>query len=375
MNPMKNTISVFPAILGLILLMMTAACTKDDGFVTPVADLQLSSASVMVNEEVTFENLGQGQKVTFFTGKEGEVYGKLNAYGLSVEPGNPYITTTYVKSGTYNVVVIVTGFNRDGTVIETDIDSTSLTVTDTVRSINMVVYNNLYTMLLMADASISFNYSPEVRPDANRNFVIPIHDYRVNGLFYLMRSDGKNVTNASRYSFKPLVVGNSLSLSYEINDEPLYNTGNKVFDHSDPDDNTAFVPMKITTVSADGSKLDYYACPVFMPYFTSFSLGSGGTDYPGQFWVSRLDYTEFEYVVSVPVAADSTNLTPAYILNDTENVTVSVVNDGKPESDYSGDGEVTYELIYTRPKTGKDAYLGEITFTTVITVKAVFNQE
>lgn len=358
-----------------MLAAFTVSCTEDDGFIKPVAKLEISSETVGVFEEVTFENLGQGQKVTFFTGKEGEVYGERGARGLSVEPENPMVTTTYTKAGTYNVVAIVTGFNRDGTVIETAIDSAYLIVTDTVRSINKVVYNDTYSLILLADTDIGFSYSPEIIPDGNRNLVIPVHDYRYNGVFYLMRSDNKNVTNASKYAFKPFIVGNSLSITYEIQDEPLYNTGKRVFDHSDPADPTSFVPLKFSTVTVEGEKLDYYSCPVVLPYFTSFSLSDGMEGYDGKFWISRLDYTEYEYRVSVPAGADSASLAPAYVLNDSENVRLTVLNDGKPESDFSGDGEVIYELTYTRPRGEGDSYIGEITLTSKITIKAFFDLE
>lgn len=362
----------------MIAMILWSCAEEPDYFIDPVADIQASNTEVSTNEFVTFTNSGKGQKITLFTGKAGEMFldGTSSAddiqTGVELTAQNPSYSTSYTVAGEYTAVLVATGFKNGGTDIQREIDQVTITVKDTVTTIKSIQFSmvkdkatgGIYSIFLPPSDVLIYNL--EIFPDDDNNVIVPVHDYAAPSFdLYKVTTVIRNYTD---YSFQPLVVSSSLSLSYEIEGFPsdFVNNGSQIINHAGADN---FSPREYKVINNGEAVNSYNVIPVIIPYFSSFNLQDDqGNTYDYSIDISRANYAESVLNFILPAEVDVSTLTPSYIIND-PNVVLTFENAEGGEDNYSGDGEIIYRLSFKRPKSVDDSYQGDAIVQTRVFVR------
>lgn len=116
-------------ITGLVIA--SVACTIDyEIFVEPTSKFSLEKTTFDVLEPVFVENLGSGERYTFWPGDEGQNYAEVNNSkntGLSPNRGVDF-EYSYLRSGSYTMTVIASSFNEETGNYVMSTDSVQITI-------------------------------------------------------------------------------------------------------------------------------------------------------------------------------------------------------------------------------------------------------
>ena len=113
------------------LVITSFACNIDyEIFIEPKSKFLLENTTFDVLEPVFVENLGSGERFTFWPGDEGQNYSEVNNSrnsGLSPNRGLDF-EYSYLRSGTYTMTIIASSFNEETGNYVTSIDSIQITI-------------------------------------------------------------------------------------------------------------------------------------------------------------------------------------------------------------------------------------------------------
>ena len=279
-------------IFVFIVLVFLTACESEDIYTEPIAKIVATNTELAIHEMVTFSNQGQGQKITIFTGKKGEQYTSSEGAqkGIELTSQNPKLTTSYSESGVYNAVIIATGFNADGTNLTRDVDSIKIIVTDTIKTIDSIRVSmetdyapkGIYTIFYPPRDVFIYNY--EVRPDENKNVVIPVHS--LSNPNWMLLSGTSFIKGIEEFNFQPKIKSESRSLSYKIEEieGEFLNDGSQRVSHVE---NGEFVPREYKVMNDNDHINSFYVCAITLPYFKSFILkDTQGVSYSPKFKIN-----------------------------------------------------------------------------------------
>lgn len=162
---MRRFIRHMVFITGLVITLF--ACDIDyEIFIEPKSEFLLEKTTFDVLEPVYVENLGSGERFTFWPGDEGQNYSEVNNSRNSGLPPNRGLDFeySYLRSGTYTMTVIASSFNEETGKFVMSIDSVQI-------NINPGNNGNNFTRFAIDNAFAG--YSPEGMIDGE-NITIPI---------------------------------------------------------------------------------------------------------------------------------------------------------------------------------------------------------
>ena len=126
---MRRYIRQMIFITGLVIT--SIACTLEyEIFVEPNSEFSLEKTTFDVLEPVFVENLGSGERFTYWPGDEGQNYAEVDNSrnsGLAPNRGVDF-EYSYLRSGTYSMTVIASSFNEETGIYATSIDSVQITI-------------------------------------------------------------------------------------------------------------------------------------------------------------------------------------------------------------------------------------------------------
>lgn len=103
----------YSSIIQVFTLCILSACIETSIYIEPVAEFDiLPGETVNLFEPVTFHITGNGNRITLFTGDQGSNYDEGDI-GIVLKSGDIY-QYSYSTVGTYDVVLLVTGFHERG---------------------------------------------------------------------------------------------------------------------------------------------------------------------------------------------------------------------------------------------------------------------
>jgi len=114
-------------IAALLALCLLNACMKTSIFIEPIAEFDITpGTTVNLFEPVTFTVTGKGNRITLFTGDQGSNY-EMGDIGIVLKSGDSY-QYSYSSVGTYDAVLLVTGFYERGENLISKIERKQITV-------------------------------------------------------------------------------------------------------------------------------------------------------------------------------------------------------------------------------------------------------
>jgi len=248
---MRRFIRHMVFVTGLVLGLF--ACNIEyEIFVDPKSEFSLEQTTFDVLEPVYVENLGSGERFTFWPGDEGQNYAEVNNSrnsGLSPNRGLDF-EYAYLRSGTYSMTVIASSFNEETGEHVQSIDSVQITI-------NPGNNGNNFTRFAIDNAFAG--YSPEGEIEGE-NISIPIG--------YINRASGISDTDyAALINRRPPLfsVNSSSAKVYSEEGQLLIGRGDDNYNLNVLDEETLEPIIRKFTVVQDDLPKEYRIAAMFYP--------------------------------------------------------------------------------------------------------------
>ncbi|HEC41228.1 MAG TPA: hypothetical protein ENI20_00175 [Bacteroides sp.] len=336
--------------IGLILpaILIFNACENDDYFIQPKADFTLQPESASVLDLITLQITGGGQYFTFFTGDEGHNYDSLSAGDIGLSP-NPQgeLIHSYRKPGTYNIVLIATGYDhRDGKTVR-DTYEKSISISENRNTIEKMDFGTLGAYFSGANDFLDFSQEGAIYQDEG---IVKVYLYQYARIFNL--STKLPYTGASEIPVIPIITLDSEVAVVTVDGSQVGN--GEYVNHVDESGN--LIPKTYLVTADDGSKREYDVGLMFIPEFKTFTI-AGKTvsteniaDHMTNYLVDPLTYHKFYIELTVDHVTDLSNLAADFSLWD-DSIEVMVDNvpqeSGVSTNDFTN--PLTYHLLYKQP--------------------------
>jgi len=248
---MRRFIRHMVFVTGLVL--SSFACNIEyEIFVEPNSEFSLEQTTFDVLEPVYVENLGSGERFTFWPGDEGQNYAEVNNSrnsGLSPNRGVDF-EYSYLRSGTYSMTVIASSYNEETGEHVQSIDSIQITI-------NPGNNGNNFTWFAIDNALAG--YSPEGVIEGE-NISIPIG--------YINRASGISDTDyAALINRRPPLfsVNSSSAKVYSEEGQLLIGRGDDNYNLNVLDEVTLEPIIRKFTVIQDDLPKEYSIAAMFYP--------------------------------------------------------------------------------------------------------------
>ena len=255
-------------LLPFLSAVLFSSCdAEEDYYIEPIADFSMSSNEVSVGELVYFYNLGQGNKITVFTGDTIGItshnFGDENASGVEADVQGNY-TYTYVKGGTYTVTYLVSSYSLVKDQIDTVLKQKSILVNEPPGKLEVLKFNsNNYGFVKDGKQA---KYLFEGVPNEQNQIIVPIYHWK--RLLYEKKPDQfVPMQSFSNYYIKPVINSNQ---SITIEGHGDFTLGDTV-DHFNASV-TNFESKTYTLTNAQGAKTNYYVVFAMIPEFSTFKV-------------------------------------------------------------------------------------------------------
>ena len=221
-------------------------------FVEPKSEFSLEKTTFDVLEPVYVENLGSGERFTFWPGDEGQNYSEVNSSRNSGSSPNRGLDFeySYLRSGTYSMVIIASSFNELSGEYVTSIDSVQITI-------NPGNNGNNFTKFAIDNAFAG--YSPEGIIEGE-NISIPIG--------FINRASGITDTDyAALINGRPPLfsVNSSSAKVYSEEGQLLVGRGDDNYNLNVLDESTLEPIIRKFTVVQDNLPREYKVAAMFYP--------------------------------------------------------------------------------------------------------------
>jgi len=221
-------------------------------FIEPNSEFSLQQTTFDVLEPVYVENLGSGERFTFWPGDEGQNYSEVSISrnsGLSPNRGLDF-EYSYLRSGTYSMTVIASSFNEETGEYVLSIDSVQITI-------NPGNNGNNFTRFAIDNAFAG--YSPEGVIEGE-NISIPIG--------FINRASGISDTDyAALINRRPPLfsVNSSTAKVYSEEGQVLIGRGDDNYNLNVIDELTLEPIIRKFTVVQDDLPREYSVAAMFYP--------------------------------------------------------------------------------------------------------------
>ena len=356
---MKIKISIFFLLLGGFIIQSCEEEMKlQDYFIEPTADIQLSENKIFVFESLTVTNNSEGQQFILYSGAKGSEYDSIETSGaVGIQPnlGKKDFRLSYSLPGEYKVTLLASGFKSNEKETVTSVIQKDLTVTDTAKTIEGIIFERMYGIFRLDRDGIATFKEFSHEPSINGKYMTvemysPWNPNVLNPLTYQILGNPKNT------KFSPTFDLNSNYINVEIEglDENIVDetNGTTKVDFSDGVD--MYEPKKITIHPYEGEPNEYTLCILQIPQLKSITIGGIG----GMITYDLTDSHRFFFDVDAPPATDINNMAVVFE-NYQDGVVVS--SDGEPVSsgdvlpltrDFTQDGLVytaTLDMYFAQP--------------------------
>ncbi len=248
---MRRFIRYMIFVTGLVI--SSFACNIDyEIFIEPKSEFSLEKTTFDVLEPVFVENLGSGERFTFWPGDEGQNYSEVNSSrnsGLSPNRGLDF-EYSYLRSGTYTMTIIASSFNEETGNYVTSIESIQITI-------NPGNNGNNFTRFAIDNAFAG--YSPEGIIEGE-NITIPIG--------FINRASGISDTDyAALINRRPPLfsVNSSTAKVYSEEGQLLIGRGDDNYNLNVIDEITLEPIIRKFTVVQDDLPREYNVASIFYP--------------------------------------------------------------------------------------------------------------
>ncbi len=263
---MRRFIRHMVFVTGLVIT--SFACNIDyEIFIEPKSEFSLEKTTFDVLEPVFVENLGSGERFTFWPGDEGQNYSEVNSSrnsGLSPNRGLDF-EYSYLRSGTYTMTIIASSFNEETGNYVTSMNSVQITI-------NPGNNGNNFTRFAIDNAFAG--YSPEGIIEGE-NISVPIG--------FINRASGISDTDYAALINKrpPLFsVNSSTAKVYSEEGQQLIGRGDDNYNLNVIDEETLEPIIRKFTVVQDDLPREYSVAAMFYPEIEYLSvMGSDALKY------------------------------------------------------------------------------------------------
>ena len=323
-------------IIFLLLIALSWSCKNDfinEIYVEPVAKFSLSpdTAAYQVLSPIQFQNEGTGQTFVVYPGDAGHIYGQLNNNGYATDVSGKF-TYFYNTIGTYTAVWVASSIKSNGTIV-TAIDSVQIKVIAEDGGLSNFVIPNIYKMTEYSTGPYFSSTGTFVSSDT---IVCPIiyeawaTTSTINTIkrgfsptFNLVSpSTTMYWNNPATGSDIQITSGSTARNVWFINPQTAAGT------------NVQLQTQLFKVVTVSGYTYTYYASPVVIPTFTSFSVTVGDSTYIAVYNAASIVaadntitrdgsfYDHFNVNLTLPKGTDLSTLVPIFdVVNNDANLT------------------------------------------------------
>jgi len=333
-----NEMNIMKAIkytVFLLLIVLSWSCKNDfinEIYVDPVAKFSVSpdTAAYQVLSPVQFQNQGTGQTFVVYPGDAGHVYGQQNNTGYATDVSGQF-TYSYTTIGTYTAVWVASSIKSDGTIV-TSVDSVQINVIAEDGGLSNFVIPNIYKMT---------EYSTGPYYSSSGTFVSSSSDTMVCPIVYEAWATTSTINTIKR-GFAPtfslvspstVMYWNNPANGSDIQTVSGSTARNVWFvtPQTAGGTNVQLQTQLFKVVTASGYTFNYYASPVVIPTFTSFSVTVGESTYTANYNATTITaadntitrdgsfYNHYNVNLTLPKGTDLSALTPSFVVvnNDT----------------------------------------------------------
>jgi len=335
----------------LLLIVLSWSCKNDfinEIYVDPVAKFTLSPdiTAYQVLSPIQFQNQGTGQTFVVYPGDAGHVYGQQNNSGYATDISGQF-TYFYTAIGTYTAVWVASSIKSDGTVV-TVVDSVQINVIAEDGGLSNFIIPSIYKMT---------EYS--TGPYFNSSGTFVSSDTMVCPIIYEAWATTSTINTIKR-GFAPTfsLVSPSTTMYWH---NPLTGADIQTVSGSTARNvwfvtpqtaggtNVQLQTQLFKVVTASGYTFNYYASPVVIPTFTSFSVTVGESTYTANYNATTIVaadntitrdgsyYNHYNVNLTLPKGTDLSALVPNFVvvnndatLTDGSNIAVSI--NGVPQT-------------------------------------------
>ena len=329
----------------LLAIAMTACSDSylDNYYIEPQASFSMEKETYDVLESVLFSNTGKAQHYAVWTGDEGHKYGKAFNSGFAVNSKGMF-SYSYSEPGTYTVVWVASSVNSDGKVI-TAVDSTQISIIDRNGGLDKFSIVSIFRMTEYTGTVYYNSYGEFISPDT---ILCPI-------LFAAWRTGNVNSIKAPIQMINFELASSKATLYWydksRNEDRQLINGSSATRFVSFMQDGK-LATQTFRVVTASGITTNYYAAPVMIPAFTSFSAAGVSASIARD--ISY--YDRYNVTLALPAGTDLSALQPEFVVmnndpdlmdgsNSVVTVDGTIQTTGQSAVDFSF-GAVTYDIKY-----------------------------
>jgi len=347
-----NVMKAIKFTIFLLLIVLNWSCKNDfisEIYVDPVAKFSLSpdnTSAYQVLSPIQFQNQGAGQTFVVYPGDAGHVYGQQNNTGYATDISGLF-TYFYTTIGTYTAVWVASSIKSDGTIV-TAVDSVKINVIAEDGGLSNFIIPNIYKM---TEYSTGPYYNSSGTFVSSDTIVCPIiyeawattstinTIKRAFALTFSLVSPSTVMYwhNPSTGADMQTVSGSTARNIWFVTPQTAGGT------------NVQLQTQLFKVVTASGYTFNYYASPVVIPTFTSFSVTVGESTYTANYNATTIVaadntitrdgsyYNRYNVNLTLPKGTDLSALVPSFVvvnndanLTDGSNLSVSV--NGVPQT-------------------------------------------
>lgn len=337
----------------LLLIALSWSCKNDfvnELYVDPVAKFALSpdTAAYQVLSPVEFRNQGAGQTFVVYPGDAGHVYGQQNSRGYTTDISGNF-TYFYNAIGTYTAVWVASSIKSDGTIVSS-VDSVQINVIAADGGLSNFIIPNIYKMTEYSSGPY-YNSTGVFASTSSDTIVCPIiyeawaTTSTINTIKRAYTPQFDLVSPSTLMYWHNPVSGSDIQITSGSTNRNVWFVNPQTAGGA----NVQLQTQLFKVVTASGYTYNYYASPVVIPNFTSFSVTLGGTTYTSDYVAATITasdntitrdgsfYNRFNVNLTLPKGTDLSALVPSFVvvnndanLTDGSNLAVSI--NGVPQT-------------------------------------------
>jgi len=341
-------------IVFLLLITFVWSCNNNfinELYISPAARFQLipDTAVYQVLGPVMFQNTGAGQTFVVYPGDAGHIYGQQNSTGFAANISGNF-TYYYNTIGTYTAVWVASSIKSDGTVVS-DVDSVQINVIASNGGLSNIVIPNIYKMNEYSTGPYYNSYGTFVSSETPDTIVCPIiyeawaTTSTINTIKRAFSIQFDLVSSTAIMYWHDPVSGNDLPITSGSTTRNIW----FVTPQTAGGANVQLQTQLFKVVTASGYTSNYYASPVVIPNFTSFSVTVGGSTYTATYNAATIVqadntitrdgsfYSRFNVNLTLPRGTDLSALIPEFVVvnndaNLTDGSNLVVLLNGAPQT-------------------------------------------